>query len=725
MGVGALLVLVDPNAYKAQIAQQVEAQTGRQLTIREDFALSFFPWVGVRFGALELGNAPGFGPEPFATITSAHLRVKLQPLLQRRVEVDTITIQGLHLNLAENSGQPAGSAGANNWSDLLRQPDSEPKAVAEENVQTAESRASGDGTRSAEPPLLAAVAVEGLHLQDAHLSWRDVAKKRVKTLEIPELTSGPFRENSPVSVAVQLRHKTEGTTPQVVDLALKGSVVVQLAAKQMEVKHLHIQLTGQGEQMPGGKVTVETTLDLRLDGQKETMHVANLQMTGAGLTINGEMDGEKMVSAPRITGTVTLLPFPFRTVLQSWGIVLPPTRDPKAWSTLGGAFPFTVDGTTLTLANLQIHLDESRLQGQLAIQNFSHPVMQGDLTLDMLDLDRYRLPVPATQEPQAAASSPSQGEATGTAAQPAFQLAGIPVERLRTLNLAGRLHIENFKAANLSLQGVDLSLKSKEGILHFSPVQSRLYQGTLWMDLLANVQGTLPNLTLKGRLEGVQLGDLLQDLNGRDPVNGLATIKTDLTATGDTVKLLKSRLNGSAQFSLKEGAVKGVDVAQLLDEAARLLEGLPVTDRAGTGATAFTALDGSVTIKNGVVENRDLLLVSPLLRVQGAGLLDWPADRVDYQLQASVVEALQGKGGRTVAALTGITIPIQAAGSLTDLAWKLDVKTALEQSAAKKAKEKLGDKIQEKAMKLLKKNGLEDVLPADLGRRLLDGLHFR
>lgn len=724
IGVGALFLLVDPNAYKTQIVQLVEAQTGRQLTIRDDFSLSFFPWVGVRLGALELGNAPGFGPEPFAKIASANLRVKWEPLLQRRVEVDTITIQGLHLNLAENSTQPAGSAGANNWSDLLRQPRAEPKADSEKTAQTAASTSPTGGDNAVQSPLLAAIAVEGVHLLDAHLSWRDVAKNSVKTVDISELTSGPLRENRPVSLTMQLHYKTGEAAPLEVDLALQGTFVVQLAAKQMQVKPLHIQLTGQGKQIPTGKRRVETTLELLLDGQKETMQVANLQMTGEGLQLSGQMDGQKMASAPRITGTVTLRPFPLRTVLQEWGVALSPTHDPKALGSLDGVIPFTADRNSLTLANVQLNLDESRLHGQLAVQDFSHPAIRGDLTLDMLDLDRYRAAIAATKE-QTETRPPAQTEATKSTTQPSSKQEGMPIEALRTLDLAGRLRITNLKAANLSLQDVDLSLQSKNGILQLSPAKARLYQGGLWMELLANVQGTLPKMTLEGRLEGVQMGELLQDLNGQDPVNGLATIKTNLTTTGDTVKLVKSNLNGKAQFSLKEGAIKGVDIAKLLDDAAQVLEGHAVTNRAETGATAFTTLDGSVTIKNGLVDNRDLVLTSSLLRVQGAGTLNLPTDQVDYQLQASVPEALQGKGGRTVTTLTGVTIPVQATGSLTNLAWQLDIKKLLEQSVAKKAKEKLGDKIQDKAMNLLKKNGLENVLPADFGKRLLDGSPFR
>src|SRR5690606_27850105 len=57
----AVVVLVDPNDYKDQIAQAVEQQTGRTLTIEGDLDLTFFPWLGLKLGRAQLSDAPGFG----------------------------------------------------------------------------------------------------------------------------------------------------------------------------------------------------------------------------------------------------------------------------------------------------------------------------------------------------------------------------------------------------------------------------------------------------------------------------------------------------------------------------------------------------------------------------------------------------------------------------------------------------------------------------------------
>ena len=104
-----ILLIFDPNKYKAEIATAVHDATGRQLTIQGDLKLSFFPWLGVEAGAMSLANPPEFGPQPFAKITNAAIKVKLLPLLKKDVEVDTVTLNGLYLNLIRTA------AGRGDW----------------------------------------------------------------------------------------------------------------------------------------------------------------------------------------------------------------------------------------------------------------------------------------------------------------------------------------------------------------------------------------------------------------------------------------------------------------------------------------------------------------------------------------------------------------------------------------------------------------------------------
>ena len=107
-----IFLIFDPNKYKAEIATAVHKATGRELTIQGDLKLSLFPWLGVETGVMTLNNLPEFGRQPFAKIDGAAIKVKLLPLLHKDMQVDTVTLNGLYLNLIRTA------SGQGNWEDL-------------------------------------------------------------------------------------------------------------------------------------------------------------------------------------------------------------------------------------------------------------------------------------------------------------------------------------------------------------------------------------------------------------------------------------------------------------------------------------------------------------------------------------------------------------------------------------------------------------------------------
>ena len=73
----SFFLLFDPNNFRDDISAEVERVTGREFVIEGDITLSYFPWLAIDVGKTRLGNAPGFGSEPFATFEHARLSVCL------------------------------------------------------------------------------------------------------------------------------------------------------------------------------------------------------------------------------------------------------------------------------------------------------------------------------------------------------------------------------------------------------------------------------------------------------------------------------------------------------------------------------------------------------------------------------------------------------------------------------------------------------------------------
>ena len=96
--IGALIVLlivalltiplfVDVQKYKPVIEERVSDTLGRPFSIEGDLSLSLFPWAGLSFSDLHLGNPQGFEEKDFLSIRSFDVRVKLLPLLSRDIRI--------------------------------------------------------------------------------------------------------------------------------------------------------------------------------------------------------------------------------------------------------------------------------------------------------------------------------------------------------------------------------------------------------------------------------------------------------------------------------------------------------------------------------------------------------------------------------------------------------------------------------------------------------------
>ena len=110
-----VVLFVDPNDYRADIERVVESKTGRQLTLAGDLQLTIFPWLALKAGPASLGEAPGFGDEPFVSIQEARVGVRLLPLISGKVEVGDVRLAGARIRLITDEN------GRNNWADLGEQ----------------------------------------------------------------------------------------------------------------------------------------------------------------------------------------------------------------------------------------------------------------------------------------------------------------------------------------------------------------------------------------------------------------------------------------------------------------------------------------------------------------------------------------------------------------------------------------------------------------------------
>lgn len=684
---GVLLVtLFDPNDYKSQIEQTVQNQTGREFTIEGDIGLTFFPWLGVEIGPARLSNPEGFADQPFAAVNAVNVRVKLLPLLERRVEADTIALDGLRLHLIRTE------AGQSNWEGLA--------GAAEPAPEEAPAPApEGEGG-----PALAGLAVNGLQVADARITWDDRMTGDHLVISDFNLTSGSIVPGQPVDLETdfQIQSREPALTGQV---GLTGDLMVDMDAERYAFREGELDLELAGEQLPGGTLNSELEFSAEADLAEQVAEIPRLVMRLADLQMNASLKGERILEQPRFTGSIQVDEFNPRQVLSEFNMEAPPTADPEVLKTASLSTNLQADSNSARLDALQIKLDDTQLGGNLQVQNFADPAVNFDLNMNGIDVDRYLAP-PAEEKEEVQQPAPTE------AAVPA----GLPVEPLRALNLKGSLNIGQLKVANLTTSQVLLQVDAQNGLVRIDPLRADLYGGQTDGKASIDVRGEQPRLQVDEQITGIQAEPLLRDLMEKDLLSGTGEFSVNVTSQGATAEALTRSLDGNAAFSFTDGAIKGINVAQMIREAQSRLKGESLPEAEVSNETDFTELTGTATINKGVILNEDLSAKSPLLRITGEGMVDLPQEEIDYLLKTVLVGTLKGQGGRQLEELQGIPIPIRISGDLTDPGFALDLQAAL----GEQARERVEQEIEEKKEQVREK--VEEKIQEELGEDVKEQL---
>ena len=91
----ALHYAFPPQRVAQWVAERVQAQTGRSLRIDGGLSLQLLPRIGVVVRDVTLGNAEWGSQAQMLHVRRAEMRVELMPLLQRRVEVERVVLEGV------------------------------------------------------------------------------------------------------------------------------------------------------------------------------------------------------------------------------------------------------------------------------------------------------------------------------------------------------------------------------------------------------------------------------------------------------------------------------------------------------------------------------------------------------------------------------------------------------------------------------------------------------
>jgi AsmA protein len=691
-GLVALLTLVDVDHYKPEMESAARDKLDRTLTFEGKLSLSVFPTIAVSLPRTTLSERGS--DKPFLSLERARVSLAVLPLLRGRLEAGTASLYGLRLFVERHAD------GTTSLDDLGGTP---------------KPRTPGDTPPATAPRKAPVFDLGGIELIDAQVEYRDERAHNTLTLSRLNLTTG--RIGSRASTPIDLSAAVTATEPRAAfDLAVKGTADIDLPARAYAIRGLDARVSGNlgndaiDVQLTAPRIALDPSHaagdTLKLVASVSGTHTARLDLAvdniagtsetlqAAKLTIDLAADqGPQKISAhltsPLQLG-VAVPSVELGNIAGEINLAAPALPQKTLKVDVDGSLRFDAKGQDVS-GKLGARFDDTTASTRFGVQGFSAPRIRVDVDLDQINLDRY-LPPPAADA--APAGAPAKPPAPGAAEDARIDLTG-----LKPLNLTGELRIGALQVHKLKGTKIKAGIHAADGRLDLAPLAADLYEGAL--DGTAQVDANSNHVGVNAALKGISIGPLLQDLLGKELLDGHGEVKLNVATEGPTAGAMRRALGGTASLALRDGAVHGINIAQKLRDLKATFSAQPASRQAADTdqKTDFSELSASFNIKNGIASNNDLLGKSPLLRLAGDGTIDIGAGALDYTVKATVVGTLAGQGGGALGNLKGVTVPVHLTGPFSEVSYQLDwgsiATQAVKNQAADKIKGLLGGKLKQ------------------------------
>ena len=652
--IGAVVVtlLFDSNDFRDDISKQVYKATGRELVIEGDLSFSVFPWLALEIGQTTLGNAEGFGDEPFIRFDSASLSIKFMPLLMRQeLSIGRVSLDGFEANLS------VARDGTTNWADLASAGDTTADATTAEQGKASQS-----------------LDIADIRLSNANIHYADAQSG--SSYSITDLTVSTGRIAAGESFDLDA-HFNFAATPGALagDLSIRGSVMLAESLQQLSVTGLKIS----GELI--GIVSQPTTLNLEsrvihVDMAAQSLTLGEIDLTILGLAMTADVEPFSYAGDLRITAALRVADFSLKELLQTLDIAPPVTADPNALTRLSLSGSARVTPDALSLQDMTLVLDDTTMTGALVVPMVESGSLTFDLRADSINLDNYMAP---PVEAAAADAAIDVGEIE------------IPVDLIRALNARGSIHLDEAFLGPMTFTNLQLGINSEHGRLRLHPITAEFFDGSYNGDVSIDASGAVPSLSVNERISGVNLQAMAKTVFAAGNISGTIEGNFALRGRGVTIADIRRDLNGTMAFELADGALEGIDVWHQLRSARALYKREEAPEATLPLRTEFSAIKATGTVTDGIFANDDLLIELPFLRITGNGTINLDSTEIKYSVQARVFEKPEFVGDASedeMADFSEALIPIRIRGTLASPSFSPDVEAMFREEVEKAIKEK-------------------------------------
>ncbi len=242
VAVVGLLLFVDPNDYKDQIADQVRESTGMTLTIDGPIEWSLWPSVALELSDVTVMAAPPFDNESLLVAGRLSTGVALMPLFKKALVIESLTVVDAQVQLLTDA------QGRSNLDALLG------------TDEPSSDQANGPSPQADQ------LRVGEIRLESVQLRMRDLRSGADQLIRVDQATLQRFEIGQPAAFELQGSYLDAGTL-LIDDLRLSGQLVINEQAPMLSLDDLRAEARLAGLDMPliiTGDLSVDTTRGIKL-----------------------------------------------------------------------------------------------------------------------------------------------------------------------------------------------------------------------------------------------------------------------------------------------------------------------------------------------------------------------------------------------------------------------------------------------------------------------------
>jgi len=680
---GAIVAVksINTDQLKDLLTSQVKKSTGRVLAIDGPVEIKIGLVPRVVVNDVRLSNPSGSLRPDMIQLKRLEVEVALQPLLKRQVVVNRLILSSPDI-LIETDPQGPGNLDFT-AADKTLPPQEEKDTAATEKNEAASSLS---------------VAINEFKIENGVFVLYDRATKKMEQVTIESLSLQRNAKNLNL-VNLQLLTTVRGnkinlkgslggidaiTSGAPWPLQLKaeiGGLTLHADGTVADIKAFHgvnIKLSARGDElaevlrMAGDQVTKVP------DSIGPFTVAAILNDTGKQFSLN-KVDltlGKKSLVEVQVQGNVHNLSSNITPDLHLQIESTDPSKlAPLAGSEIPIKGPFRLtgkvkgSGNKWNISELDLTANKSDIKGTLQVQLGKRPYISGQLASSTIDLaDLTGTTASNTGKSSGNTSSKPQRDGRIFTDQP------LPFSALKSADADVKLQVAKLLLETKQLNGVQVTVGLKNGVLSVDPFRFGLAGGTFDGNMRLDGSAKTPNVAVSISGKGFELGKL-QD---KSPLSGgKSDMKVDLKGRGSSVRAIMASMTGETVISVGQGrlANKAINWAagDLLFQVLGSLNPLSKSEdytNMSCAAVRFLVRDGIATADKGIA------LRTEKVDVVGSGTVNLKNERLDLGIKP------QARGGVGLSLSTPLAGLVRVNGTLAKPSMGIDTAGTLKTAAS-------------------------------------------